>query len=262
MNRSLAFAVAALSSLACQTTESVPPVPAVDSVAEPAPEPTAVALPADWAELPPRLFEEQALALLPGPPARFGESDLATLRSALAGEGAEIETAVRAAVLLSRSREPVAAEILLERLEEHVAGEERNSDAAHVVAAAGLGELTGPGAPPDLVPRLVALASGGTPHPDLEVRVECARSAVLLGSDAPLPFLISVVRIGTPKGRAEGTFWPAPLRSAWCRERAAEILAWRAGVENSYSADASIFDRDAVADRLTEVLGLAAPATR
>ena len=144
--------------------------------------------------------------------------------------------------------------MLLERLESRVAGENRNSDAGDVVAATGLAELGDEAERDDARRRLAALASGPEPHPDLEVRVECARSAVLLGDDSTLPLLLSVLRIGTHAGRAEGTFWPPPQRSAWARERAAEVLAWRAGVENSYSADASVDDRDAFADRLAAAL--------
>ena len=45
-----------------------------------------------------------------------------------------------------------------------------------------------------------------------------------------------------------------PLRSAWARERAAEVLAWRAGLANRFSADASLADRAAEARRFGERL--------
>ena len=152
-----------------------------------------------------------------------------------------------AAIWLARSRDTRSAEVLLAKLEERVLSPDRGGDAADVIAAAGLAEF---GSNLSYGTRLAQLASGETPHPDLEVRVECARSALLLRDDQPIEFLISVLLIGTDKGRESGEFWPAPLRSAWARERAAEILAWRSGLRNRYSADASIGDREREAARL------------
>ncbi len=212
-------------------------------------------LPQGWREGSPTAFERLLADAFPGEPVRLSDPALGELADAL---GADPATAVRAAVLLGRSGDPAAAEALLLRLERRVLGPERASDAGDVVAASALTSS----ARDDLTERLVDLAAGPQPHPDLEVRVECARTALRLGEDAPVPFLLSVLRIGTPEGRAEGTFWPAPARSAWARERAAEVLAWRAETDNRYSADASLADREAEAGRLALLLEAAGIAAR
>ena len=201
-------------------------------------------LPTDWLTAEHLTFERMVEELLPhATVARFDDATSATLVSALQDPASRM----RASILLARSRNPLYAEPLLARLELREQGAERGADAADVVAAAGLAEF----APSEeRTARLAALASGENIHPDLEVRVECARTALLHGEDSTIPFLLSVLLIGTHQGRESGEFWPAPLRSAWARERAAEILAWRAGLENRYSADASIGDRERETARL------------
>ena len=210
---------------------------------------TTIELRPDWAEVEPITFEQfvdEQLSL--GSRVTFEPAVLAALTTAL-DQPAPVN--VRAAVLLSRTSDPVSAEILLERLEKRLLGPERSSDAGDVVAAAGLASMQ---LRSGQVQRLSDLASGQNPHPDLEVRVEIARTALQYGRDENIPFLISVLRIGTRAGRHSGEFWPAPLRSAWARERAAEILSWRSGLEQQFSADASIADREREADRYEQAL--------
>jgi len=204
----------------------------------------ATELPTDWLTAEHLTFERMVEELLPlGTVARFDDATRATLVSALEDPTARM----RASILLARSLNPLHAEPLLARLELRELGTDRGADAADVVAAAGLAEF-----PPneERTARLAELAFGENAHPDLEVRVECARTAVLHGDTSTIPFLLSVLLIGTHQGRESAEFWPAPLRSAWARERAAEILAWRAGLENRYSADASIGDREREVARL------------
>ena len=43
---------------------------------------------------------------------------------------------------------------------------------------------------PERLERLLALAVGAAAHPDLEVRVECARACVQHGRDEPVPSTI------------------------------------------------------------------------
>jgi len=215
------------------------------------------AAPADTAvELPPRWFSsglygfERAARELAGAP-RLSEAALAELEAGLA---AGWPASTRAAVLLARAADPRAAEVLLRRLEARVPAPERNADAGDCTAAAGLAGFADVAGVPE---RLEALAVGGAPHPDLEVRVECARAAVGLGRDGSLGLLLSVLRIGTPTGRAEGVFWPAPRTSAWARGRAAEVLSWRAGVPCGYRTDGSLEHREAAADALETALRVA-----
>lgn len=251
------FAVVTLLSVAC-STGALPPTlhatapPPDDATAdvEPPPELPLAPLPGGWDTVSEREFEELALERLPDGPHRFSEEDLAVLTEALGRP--PVAVAVRAAVLLGRSGSPEAGEHLLTRLQTRTLGPERNSDAADVVAAGVL--ATWPVEMPHLTAALAALAIGSDPHPDLEVRVECARAALRRGEDEVIPFLLEVLRIGTERGRESGLFWPPPLRSAWCRERAAEVLAWRADVPNRFSADASLADREAAADTLERAL--------
>ena len=65
------------------------------------------------------------------------EAALATLTDALQ----EPSTRMRASLWLARSRDPLAAEPLLARLEQRELGVERGADAPDVIAAAGLGEF-------------------------------------------------------------------------------------------------------------------------
>lgn len=223
----------------------------------------AVAVPSAWRDAQPLAFSDLVEGLLPEVevdgarvPVRLAPASLTELTQALAGPP---PLAVRAAVLLGRSGDPAALEALLVRLEQRVLGPQRISDAGDAVAASALSAW---GSDPARLRRLVALAVGPSPHPDLEVRVECARTAVRLGSDAPVPYLVRTLLIGTPAWRRGGGSWPPPPNTAWARERAAEVLAWRAGVAPRYSADASFADREAETERLAlALLELGVPVT-
>ncbi|MFT7664140.1 MAG: hypothetical protein ACI87A_002370 [Planctomycetota bacterium] len=208
-----------------------------------------IQLRSDWREIEPITFEHMVDELLPlDSMSAFEPTTFAELSTAL---DAAAPFNVRAAVLLTRAGTADCAEALLMRLEKRVNGPDRSSDAGDVVAAAGLADLE---LETSQIQRLASLSVGTAPHPDLEARVEIARTALRHGQDTVIPFLISVLRIGTRASRRSGEFWPAPLRSAWARERAAEILSWRSGLEKRFSADASISDRETEANRYEQAL--------
>jgi hypothetical protein len=166
------------------------------------------------------------------------------------------QISVRAAVLCARSRDPRAAELLLARLEQRVLGPDRNSDAGDVIAAAALADLAFRA---DLADRLVALATGDAPHPDLEVRVECAASALRLGAptDSVAPFLLTVLRALTPAELEHPGDWPRQRTVAWAKTRGAEALSERARVPCTFRPDGSFAHQAAETAKLERALGLA-----
>lgn len=225
--------------------------------AAPAQEPVVVAppvrefeAPAGWESLSNLEFERAIDAWLPaGETRRASEATLADLRRALGGLDM---IAVRAAVMLARTQDPAAGEVLLERLEQRVAPPPRETqrDAADVVAAAAFGAgMSARKAPA----RLNGLVTGRRPHPSLSVRVECARSAITLGRDDPIPFLLSVLRVGTPAGNVVGAEENVD-DLAWAQVRAAEALAARAGTKSRFLPEGSVRQREEEAARLESLL--------
>jgi hypothetical protein len=216
----------------------------------PAAPPREFEVPAGWESLTDLAFERAVDAWLPrGEHRRAGDGTLVDLRRALGGGDIP---AMRAAVLLARTRDPRAAEALLDRLEEREAPPpgRPGRDAADVVAAAAFAEGLGRG---DAAARLNALANGRRAHPSTAVRVECARSALALGRDESIPFLLSVLRIGTHAGRIVGA--EEDLDDlAWCQVRAAEALAARAGTPNRFRPEASVTAREEETTRLESLL--------
>jgi len=185
--------------------------------------------------------------LPPGEWRTFSPADLETLGTALdAGE----RVALRAAVILGRSKDPEAAELLLVRLEKRAV----ERDPADVVAAAALADDFAPGASAtNAAARLASLGAGRRPHPDPFVRVECARSALELGRDEGIPFLLQVLRAGTSAGRKLD---PGELAEdvAFLQTRAAAALSARAGTANRFRPEASVQEREAEAARLEALL--------
>ena len=143
----------------------------------------------------------------------------------------------------------------MRRLEKRELGPTRGSDGGDVVAAAALATF------PDAttwLDRLRPLAVGRSAHPDLEVRVECAATVLALGDDAPIPFLLQVLRIDTYAGQADERDFGVSDTTAWARGRAAEALSQRAGVPVAYQPDGSVLDREQEAQRLERLLRPAA----
>jgi hypothetical protein len=209
----------------------------------------------DWASLSPNAFEAWVTRELPEDVVTpFDQDTLRTLADALDRMDA---SSVRAAVLLGRSRYVSSASILIRRLEQRVLGPERNSDCGDAVAAAALARFPDPGR---YAHRLVALATGRNPHPDLEVRVECAATALHAGHEAVIPFLLQVLRIGTWDGEKDQRDFAVSPTTAWARGRAAEALSLYAGLPLTYQIDGSIEHRQEEAAKLAERL-LPVPAS-
>ena len=229
--------------MACQTPteqEDLPQVPADPQL----PEAPAWTPPADWATMPPAEFEELVTGALPaGVVTPLPAASRNQLTNALELQD---ETSVRAAVILGRSRHPDSGDVLLRRLQKRAMGPERNSDAGDVVAAAALAHFPDP----RRYWRVVRVADGKSPHPDLEVRVECACTALAAGYDQMIPFLFKVLRIGTWDGEKDERDFAESTTTTWARTRAAQALSARASVPVTYRADASIPDREREVRRL------------
>lgn len=202
-------------------------------------------LPADWRELGAWDFERLVADLDVRP---WSPAALETLSGAL--ESAEIDS-VRAAVLLAWGADPAHTR-LIEHLELRQPQPTRHGDAAEVVAAAALGRRSDA----ELALRLEALAIGPEPHPDLEVRVECAASALDLDRPAVLPFLIKVLHAGTPAELEDPIDWPPQDTLAWSKSRAAEALGRRAGLSCDFRPDGSFQHQMETAARLAKAVGL------
>lgn len=200
-----------------------------------------VSLPAGW-ETASLLAFEAELSSVP----QRGEFDDASYQSLqrTLQDDADPTVSVRAALWLAAVDSERADRILLAQLQARRPHPERPADAADVVAAAHLArssraaELGVPAA-------LAELADGALPHPDLEVRTECARGALLLGRTEVAPFLLRLTRLDTPLGRARDGAWHPVALTTWSRSRAAETLAEALGIPCPYRADASLADREA-----------------
>ncbi len=148
----------------------------------------------------------------------------------------EAQAAVRAALLLSRDHSPPSQASLLTRLERRMLPEERGRQAVDVVCAAALSKFDGLDA--GAMGSLQRLVGGSIPHPDLDVRVECARAYLAhipcdpqgkppLRARNCLRFLIKVLRSETPAQASDPITWPRIRTVAWPKGRAAqEIERW------------------------------------
>jgi len=203
----------------------------------------------DWRDGPRVSFERDLAEWNPSlTPHRLIPSGLQTLKKALGGMD---EAAMRAALLLGYSRDSGAAEALALRLEARVEGPDRDSDGADVVAAATLAAW-----PLDerFGARLVDLSTGARPHPDLEVRVECASSALARGRTEVVPFLLRVLRASTPAQREDPPDWTPKPTMAWSKSRAATALSGHLRVPVEFRPDSSYDDQLAEIARLVGLL--------
>lgn len=189
---------------------------------------------------------------------RIDDRSLATLSSALANGD---ELSVRAAAILARTLDPRAGEALLARLEQRV-DVPLASSAGDVVAAAA---FTRGATARDAAARLDALAAGRTAHPVLEVRIACAASALALGRDGSIAFLLDILREGTSFAVTKPDWkridWTTPRLERAQREAAAALSA-RAGIACSYRVEASMAAREAEVTRLAKILGSAGSAKK
>ncbi len=219
-------------------------------------------LASDWRSLSPAAFEAWVVAAVPDdlatpidlPSLRQLQRALDDVTTPLDGDLRD-PLAVRAAVILGRSRYPTSAAVLIRRLEKRVLGPERYSDCGDTLAAAALARFPNPRR---YAQRLVPLAVGARPHPDLETRVECAATALHAGFTQVVPFLLQVLRIDTYAGETDARDFTVSPTTAWARGRAAEALSAHAGVPVTYRFDGSIVQREVEASKL-EALLLPAP---
>lgn len=210
--------------------------------------------PPNWDRLSLEAFEELVeRELPPDVVTRFPKETVAELMRAL---DAMDQRSLRAVILLARSRSHRTAEALLDRLEKRVEGPRRESDAADCVAAAALARFP---VPERYAVRVAALAAGPRPHPDLEVRVECAASALAHGRDEVIPFLLKVLRIDTPAGLEDRRDFIASPTTAWPRATAARALSARAGLPVTYQSDAPLVHREREAAALAAALQVTLP---
>jgi len=219
---------------------------------------TELVLPADWRSSSLEAFAGWVRSAMPEDRATpIAKNHLRELQKALdevatpLGDGVHDPLAVRAAVILGRSRYPSCASIVIRRLEKRALGPERWSDCGDTVAAAALARFPDPGR---YAQRLVPLAVGSRPHPDLEVRVECAATALHAGFREVIPFLLQVLRIDTHAGRSDRRDFAVSPTTAWARGRAAEALSACAGVPLTYRFDGSIAHREEEAAKLEALL--------
>jgi len=210
-----------------------------------------LALPPTWRTMSSHEFELWTEETLPEQQAT--PIDKAGLRDLAAALDEMNLDSVRAAVILGRSRYPTSATILIRRLERRTLGPARHSDCGDTLAAAALARFPDPRR---YAQRLVPLAVGPYPHPDLETRVECAATALYAGFDQCVPFLLQVLRIDTPAGLADARDFAVSPTTAWARGRAAEALSQYAGVPVTYRFDGPLASREAEAQRLAERLTL------
>jgi len=210
-----------------------------------------LAPPEGWRELSPRAFTERTLAfgtaVRATPLTRAGRDELV---QGLTEPGT---SATRAAVLLAHAAaggDGSAREALLVRLERRAHAPSRSEAAGDVVAAAALGDHAGTSG---VASRLIDLCQGARPHPELDVRVECAVAALRAERDEVIPFLLGVLRAETP-AESPDRDWPRVTTLAWPKMRAADALARRAGGSHTFRADASWADQMAAANALKTAL--------
>ncbi|MBK7644163.1 MAG: hypothetical protein IPJ19_14140 [Planctomycetes bacterium] len=183
----------------------------------------AVPLPVGWAGVSEETFAALLVETFPGGEARtFVPSAFEELSSALRSDD---RVALRALAWLARCRDVLASEILLQRLERRPREQGDAGAAIDIASAAALAQVAGAR---NGAGRLESLAYGGRPHPDLEVRVECACSALRLGRERALRFLIQILKHGT-RLEVASSGWKPIAQMEFCQRRAAEALCERAG---------------------------------
>lgn len=207
-------------------------------------------LPRDFATAHSARFERLLDEHLPlGTSTELPPAVLEQLARTLAGPPGE---ATRAALWLARAHHPAASEVLIAHVEERRTGPARADDVGAAVAATALGRAP---LARETLPRLRELAVGANPHPDIEVRVECALAVLDAGDRSVVPLLVRVLRIDTPSEAREGPLTDSPT-TAWVRGRADRALTALLGRPYRDRTDAPFAEREAWADELErELLG-------
>ncbi len=164
-------------------------------------------------------------------------------------EPADVQRALRAVLLLARSRDTRGPAHLLAQLAARRTHPGRADDAADCVAAAHLGTLGDHPNAASFAMALGALSEGDSAHPDLEVATECALAALALGDRGRIPFLLRLARIGTPSAERDGRLTDSPT-TAWIRGRAVDALRTDIGLPLEPFTDLSAAQREAIVDGL------------
>jgi hypothetical protein len=247
-----------------QDAKVVEPAAVAPIRTEPAP-PLAIA--SDWRTISRARFEAELARAVPIDERRaIAPVELAELGRALEVSFAG-EIATRAALILARSRDAAAAEVLLEALERRSNAED---DAALLVAAWSAGRTP----PKQAGARLAGLVHGQRPHPRFLVRLECAAAAIEIGQTSVLPWLLDVLRLGVTKpapsvsGASDSPDSPvsteahaiAAAELAHAQRRAAGLLARVLDEAPRYVPSASVADRAAEVARIEAALAARARA--
>lgn len=162
----------------------------------------------------------------------------ATHQALLAASKGSGETALRATLLLARTSSPTISEHFLRHLEARTAPPSRGEGGNQITQAAALLLRPTP-LTSEQRERLLALAIGPAPHPDLAVRVECAGTLLTLDEARTIPFLIRVLRARTPAEREDPPDWPRIDTLAWVKHRSSRALAEHFGVPDVFRPDGS-----------------------
>lgn len=195
-----------------------------------------------WRSMHPVTFEAWLPSLSSTP---ITQAQLNALAQVAAQDELPID-ALRATLILAHLDQRPAAALLIKQLESRHKHPQRPNDAADVTAAAYLGTCAFTSGL-QIPKRLSALAKDQEPHPDLEVRTECARAALLLGRDDVADFLFKLTRLDTQLGRTRDGDWHSTITTTWARTRAAEALAERLAIPCPYRGDASLAHREQAA---------------
>ena len=166
------------------------------------------------------------------------EWDPATQQALLEASKGFGETALRSTLLLARTTSPTISEHFLQHLEERTAPPSRGEGGNQITQAAALLLRPTP-LSPDQKERLLALAIGPAPHPNLAVRVECAGTLLALDEARTVPFLIRVLRARTPAERDDPPDWPRIDTLAWVKHRSSRALAEHFEVPDVFRPDGS-----------------------
>lgn len=155
-----------------------------------------------------------------------------------AGDGVEGDT--RRAVVLARAAdqgERGAVDGLMALIAVDREATDRGSVGAGIVAARGLLQ---PALDSESLRNMLASQAIGpedSRHPELSVRVECARTAGLAGDRSVVPFLLAILRAETPAEDVADRTWERITTLAWVKTRAADALSRMAGVELRFRPD-------------------------
>ena len=177
---------------------------------------------------------------------QIAHQELTRVLLAASTSAEKAQHSVRAALLLAHDPTVPSLTNLLIRLERRSAPEQRGRQGVEVVCAAALAKQES--LDPKIIHGLLQLATGHTPHPGLDIRVECARAYlahIQRGDDGKTPiraraslrFLIQVLRAETPAEAMDPPSWERTRFVAWPKGRAAQELALWFPMEEPFRPD-------------------------